>query len=101
MSGPCASDSMYSNVTCSTSDGPFALNHRPHEVREISIGRHLLENRAKLRLGRVRARDFQSAELPLLVHHVNGTPVGDILNDQPSHGSPASARIRAKQTAPR
>ncbi len=77
---------MYCDVTCSTSDGPFALNHRPHEVREISIGRHLLENRAQRRLGRVRARDFQSAELPLLVHHVNGTPVGDILNDQPSHG---------------
>ena len=67
-------------------DGPFALNHRPHEVREISIGRHLLENRAKRRLGRVRARDLQSPEVPMLLHHVNGTPVSDILNDQPSHG---------------
>jgi hypothetical protein len=50
-------------------------------VREISIGRHLLENRAKRSLIRVRARDFQSAELPFFVYHVNGTPVGEILND--------------------
>ena len=27
-------------------DRPLALNHRPHEVREISIGRQLLEERA-------------------------------------------------------
>src|SRR6516225_5075515 len=53
-------------------------------MREIPIGRHLLENRAKRRLIRVRARDFQSVELPFFVYHVNGTPVGEILNAQPS-----------------
>ena len=72
---------MYSDVTCSMTTGRSALNHRPHEVREISIGRHLLENSAKRRLGRVCARDLQSPETPMLVHHVNDTPVSDILND--------------------
>ena len=37
------------SVTCSMSTRPPCLNHRPDEVREISIGRHLLENRAKRR----------------------------------------------------
>ena len=67
-------------------DGPSALTHRPDKVREISIGRHLLEHRAQRRLGRVCARDLQSTEAPILVHHIDGTPVGEMLNDELSHG---------------
>jgi len=65
-------------------DRPSTLTHRLDEVREISIGRHLLEHRAQRRLIRVRARDLQSTESPFLIHHVDGTPVGEILNDEPS-----------------
>ena len=80
---------------------PFALDHRLHKVRETSVGRHLLENRAKRRLGRVCTRDFQSTEASFLVHHINRTPVGDMLERRAEPRSPASARIRATQTAGR
>ena len=49
-------------------------------------GRHPPENGTKRRLGRVCARDIQPSEAPILVHHVNGTPVTDDLNGQLRHG---------------
>ena len=70
-------------------EGPSALDHGPGEMREISIGRHLLENGTKRRLGRVGARDFQSPELPMLLHHINGTPVGDT-SERPARATVAS-----------
>jgi hypothetical protein len=66
-------------------DRLLALDHHLHEMRQISIRRHLLEERTQRRLIRVRARDFPPGGLPFLVDHVDGRPVREILNRQPRH----------------
>jgi hypothetical protein len=64
-------------------EGLSGLEHGSQEVRQVSIEGHLLECLAQRRLIRVRARDSQPAEHPLLVDDVNGTPVSKVLDDEP------------------
>ncbi len=63
----------------------FALNHRPHRRRgEPRSGGICSRTAHSAALAGSALATLIRLELPMLVHHVDATPVGDMLNDQPS-----------------
>ena len=75
-------------MTCSTMT-VVRSRGRPGEIGRSRSGGIRSSTRAERGIGRVSTRDLQSPELPVLLHDIDGAPVGDIV-ERPARVTVAS-----------